>query len=121
MKTVTAQEIKKMQDAGEEFLLVNTLPAEKFGETKIPGAVSIPQEDVDFSQRVEQQAGGKDRPVVVYCASQQCDSSTQGANKLTAAGFTDIYEFEAGWEGWRQAFPEKAAAGKAKKETPAKR
>jgi len=121
MKTITAQELKKMQDAEEVFLLVNTLPAESFDKTKIPGAVSFPQDSADFVQKVEQKAGGKDSPVVVYCASAQCDSSTKGAEKLNAAGFTDVYKFEAGAEGWNKAFPEKEASRKAKEGAPAKR
>ncbi len=118
MNTITAQELRKMQGAGEDFLLVNTLPADSFAKTKIPGAVNIPESDSDFVQRVEMQAGGKGKTVVVYCASSQCDSSTKGAEKLNKAGFTDLYDFEAGFEGWSQ---EKEAGRKTKQEAPAKR
>jgi rhodanese-related sulfurtransferase len=107
MKTVTAQDVKKMRDAGEKFLLVNTLPAENFEKTKIPGAVNIPQDQSDFAERVESQAGGKDNTIVVYCARKDCDSSSQGAAKLEQAGFVDVYDFEEGAEGWQQEFSTK--------------
>ena len=53
MKTITARELRKMRDADEEFLLVNTLDADHFEKTKIPGAVSIPQNASDFAAQVE--------------------------------------------------------------------
>jgi rhodanese-related sulfurtransferase len=120
-KVISAQQLRKLRDAGEEFLLVNTLPTEHFADTKLPGAVNIPQEDADFAERVENKAGGKERTVVVYCANMQCDSSTQGAEKLVAAGFTDVYDFEAGAQGWKQAFNEKEGGRKAKEDAPLKR
>jgi rhodanese-related sulfurtransferase len=120
-KVMSAHELRKLRDAGEDFVLVNTLPRDAFAETKLPGAVNIPQEDADFAEKVEQEAGSKDRTVVVYCANMMCDSSTQGAEKLVAAGFTDVYDFEAGAQGWKQAFNEKEGGRKAKEDAPLKR
>jgi rhodanese-related sulfurtransferase len=115
MHAITAKEVKHMRDRGEDFLLVNTLPANSFDATKIPGAVNIPETDDDFVARVEQRASGKEKPIVVYCASLQCDSSTKAAQKLEAAGFQDVWEFEAGAEGWQQMMKEKRGAGTAKR------
>ena len=121
MKTITAGELRKMRDADEEFLLVNTLDAEHFADTKIPGAVSIPQNASDFVQQTEKQAGAKDRTVVVYCASVRCDSSTQGADKLQNAGFSSVFDFADGYEGWQQINKEKEGGRKAKEDAPLKR
>lgn len=121
MKIVTARELRKMRDADEEFLLVNTLPAEHYAQTKLPGSVNIAEQDGDFVGRVEKKAGGKDRPVVVYCANIRCNSSTNGGEKLDKAGFTDVYDFEEGYEGWDQVFKEKEGGRKAKEDAPAKR
>ncbi len=121
MKTITARELRKMRDADEEFLLVNTLDAENFAKTKIPDAVSIPQTASDFVAQVEKQAGGKNRTVVVYCANVRCDSSTQGADKLQNAGFTSVFDFADGYEGWQQINKEKEGGRKAKEDAPVKR
>lgn len=102
MKSLTAIELDEMQQRNEQFLLVNTLAQEHFDATKISGAVNIPQDDAQFVQRVEKQAGGKDKPVVVYCASKDCESSTKAAEKLEQAGFTRVYDFEAGAKGWKE-------------------
>lgn len=121
MKTITARELRKMREANEPFTLVNTLSGEDFAKTKIPGAVNVPQEDADFAQRVEKHAGGKDQPVVVYCASIRCNSSSNGAEKLDQAGFTEVYDFEEGAEGWQQLNKDKEGGRKAKEDAPAKR
>lgn len=121
MKTITARELRKMRDADEEFLLVNTLDADHFEKTKIPGAVSIPQNASDFAAQIEKRVGGKNRTVVVYCANVRCDSSTQGADKLQNAGFTNVFDFADGYEGWQQINKEKEGGRKAKEDAPLQR
>lgn len=103
MTTVTAQQVKQMRDKNEDFLLINTLNEESFPKTEIPGSINIPQAAADFVQKVEEEAGDKDKKIVVYCANKQCDSSPTAAKKLEAAGFTNVYDFEAGAEGWQEA------------------
>jgi rhodanese-related sulfurtransferase len=102
MKTVDANGLKTLLDGNEDVLLVNTLKAESFEKTRIPGAVNIPLENEDFVARVEQQAGGKDKPVVVYCASQECNSSEKAAEKLENAGFTAVTDFAGGFKAWQE-------------------
>jgi rhodanese-related sulfurtransferase len=120
MKTISAREVRKLREAGEEYLMVNTLPTTKFAETKLPDAVNIPESDDEFAARVEQRLGGKDRPVIVYCANINCDSSTRGAEKLIKAGFTNVYDMAEGYQGWQQAFNEKEGGRKAKEDAPTK-
>jgi rhodanese-related sulfurtransferase len=102
MKTITASELKELLDKNGDVALVNTLAPESFEKTRIPGAVNIPLNDNDFAARVEQEAGGKDKPVVVYCASQQCDSSEKAAKKLEEAGFTAVTDFAGGFKAWQE-------------------
>jgi rhodanese-related sulfurtransferase len=102
MKTIEANELKAVLDGNEDVLLINTLNAGSFERTQIPGAVNIPLEDVDFVARVEEQAGGKDKPIVVYCASQQCNSSEKAAEKLENAGFTAVADFAGGFRAWQE-------------------
>lgn len=121
MKTITARELRKMRDANEDFLLVNSLPAEYFAETKLPGAINVPEQDADFADRVEKRAGSKEKTVVVYCANLQCNSSTNAAEKLDKAGFKTVFDFEEGAEGWNKVFNEKEGGRKAKEDAPLKR
>ncbi len=100
MKTIDANNLKHMLSSESKPTLVNTLPADSFEETRIPRSINIPQDQQDFAERVEQAIGSRDEPVVVYCASRQCDSSTKAAHKLEEAGFSQVYDFEAGTQGW---------------------
>lgn len=110
MKKISAEQLKAMRDRNEDFLLVNTLDEEHFEMTRIPGAINLPQSHDDFVRRVEERAGGKDKQVVVYCANTECESSKQAAKKLDEAGFTNVYDFEDGAKGWKDA-GEKLAVG----------
>lgn len=105
MQQVTTEDLKKIQQTEEPFVLVNVLPAAKFAETEIPGAVNVPFEDPDFADRVAELAGGKDRSVITYCASEECPASTDAARKLEAAGFTDVFDYKAGAKGWKDFEP----------------
>jgi hydroxymethylpyrimidine pyrophosphatase-like HAD family hydrolase/rhodanese-related sulfurtransferase len=67
----------------------------------IPGAINIPLQSEDFAARVEQEAGGKDKPVVVYCANDQCNSSEKAAEKLESLGFTDVRRYTGGAAAWQ--------------------
>jgi rhodanese-related sulfurtransferase len=110
VRNISAQDLKHMWDRGEDFLLVNTLPAEKFSGTKVLGAVNIPESNDDFAARVLEKAGARDRAIVLYCANRDCDSSTKAAQKLLDAGFEDVQVFEEGAEGW-QDFTKSKGAG----------
>jgi rhodanese-related sulfurtransferase len=102
MKTITTNELKSLLDRNEDVLLVNTLSADAFNKTRIPKAVNIPLDDEDFITRVETEAGDKDKRVVVYCASQQCNSSEKAAEKLENAGFTQIMDYAGGFKAWQE-------------------
>jgi rhodanese-related sulfurtransferase len=120
MKTITSREVRKLRDAGEEYLTINTLPSEKFDESKIPDAINIPQDDPNFVAKVSKRAPDHDQAIIVYCANINCDSSTRGAEKLIKAGFTNVYDMAEGYQGWQQAFNEKEGGRRAKEDAPPK-
>jgi rhodanese-related sulfurtransferase len=102
MKTITTEGLKDLKEHNEQLTLVNTLAADAFQTTKIPGAVNVPLESDNFVARVEKEAGGKSKPVVVYCASQKCDSSEKAAQKLESAGFTAVSRYTGGAAAWQK-------------------
>jgi rhodanese-related sulfurtransferase len=102
VQVISTQELKHMWDRGEDFLLVNTLPAEKFSTTKVLSSVNVPESADDFAARVLEKSGSRERTIVLYCASEACDSSNKAAQKLLDASFEDVRVFEAGAEGWRE-------------------
>jgi rhodanese-related sulfurtransferase len=110
MKTVTTSELQNLQSADSELPIINTLPHEAFEKTRIPGAISIPQDEPDFADRVARAVGAKNKTLVVYCASQQCDSSEKATKKLEEAGFTSVLTYKGGAEAWNKEAHKSAAA-----------
>jgi rhodanese-related sulfurtransferase len=102
MKSITTDRLQKLQNESDDFLLVNTLDAEHFPKTKIPGSVNIPQSQDDFTAKVLEASGSKQKLVVTYCASEECNSSTQAAKKLEDAGF-NVADYEGGAKAWKDA------------------
>lgn len=102
MKTITTEDLKALKDQNKNVTLVNTLAAESFQKTMIPGAINVPLDSNDFAARMEHEAGGKNKPIVVYCASQQRDSSEKAARKLESVGFTAVSRYTGGAAAWQQ-------------------
>jgi rhodanese-related sulfurtransferase len=84
----------------EDFVLINVLPEDNFNEKHIRTSINIPHEDKQFTEMVEKVAGSKDRKIVVYCASFDCDASKKAAEKLEKAGFDRVYDYEGGTKDW---------------------
>lgn len=101
MKTIETAQLKEMKQRDEDFTLVNVLPQDQFDAEHIPGSQNAPVGRDDFEETVRRLSAG--RPVVVYCSSEDCDASPTAARKLEQAGFSPVYDYEAGMRGWKAA------------------
>lgn len=52
METITREELKEKMDRGDEFMLVDTLGAEVYEESHLPGAINLPLEEIDRAGEV---------------------------------------------------------------------
>ena len=102
MKTISTEQLKAMQADRRGVLLINSLDESQFDFSRILDALNVPESGDDFIERVEQIAGSKERAIVVYCASFECNSSTRAAEKLDAAGFEEVYDYKGGAKAWKQ-------------------
>lgn len=108
MKSISRDDLKTMNETEhEDFVLINVLPRDAFNKQHIRTSVNIPVDDDDFVETVGKVVGKKDRKIVVYCASFDCDASPKAAKKLEDAGFTQVYDYEGGTKDW---FEQKQAA-----------
>ncbi|HEX5009828.1 MAG TPA: rhodanese-like domain-containing protein [Planctomycetota bacterium] len=103
MQTMSLDELRQWRRQKKDFLLLDVLDDSQFQQGHVPGSRSAPVALPDFEQQVARQAGRKDRPVVVYCASMTCDASTRAARRLEDAGFTDVHDFKGGMKTWQEA------------------
>lgn len=89
---------KLMSDARP--VLINVLPNESYMAKRIPGSINIPQEEIDTIENV---VPDKEQDIVVYCANEDCDASPNAAEALIENGYKNVWDFEEGLAGWRNA------------------
>ena len=99
---VTWEETAPRVEAGD-WILVDARDEEQFHARHIPGAISLPgnayPEMIEFF--AEEQ--GKNKTVVVYCGTEDCDLSTELALRLRdEAGFGDIRILDGGFLAWQR-------------------
>lgn len=103
MKEIDAAQLKQLREREPEVEVINVLEPDAFREARIPGSRNIPVSSTEFVQEVESVLGDRDKDVVVYCASQECDASPRAARKLEEAGFTHVFDFTGGTRAWGEA------------------
>jgi len=87
-------------DAGEDLLVVDVLSPESYQARHLPGAINLPVYAIDEGAV---RGWARDRKIVVYCASFECQASPTAARKLEALGFTRVWDFEGGLKDWSEA------------------
>ena len=101
METITTQELKQKIDSGNKFELIDVLPKESYEGRHLPKAKSIPVNEL--ADRAEKELSDKEKEVVVYCASKECQASPTAAKKLIEMGYKKVVDFEDGLAGWQDA------------------
>jgi rhodanese-related sulfurtransferase len=66
-KTISRDELKQKIDRGDDFLLVETLPATAYHHNHLPGAINLPPDKV--TALASQVLPDRSAEIVVYCAS----------------------------------------------------
>jgi rhodanese-related sulfurtransferase len=84
-----------------DFVLANALTERSFAQRRIQGSVSLPAAAItaDLAERV---IGGRNRPVVVYCAGYGCGAGARAAARLEEVGFAQVFEYTPGLAEWEQ-------------------
>jgi adenylyltransferase/sulfurtransferase len=94
--TVTAPELKAMQDAGEDFLLVDVRETGEYEIVRIPGSVLIPKGELP--SRLSSLP--TDKPVLLYCKSGV--RSAEALALLKGAGFASARHLQGGVLAWQK-------------------
>jgi rhodanese-related sulfurtransferase/DNA-binding MarR family transcriptional regulator len=81
--------------AGDRVVIVDVRPALEYEEGHIPGAISIPPDDLPG--RIDDLP--RDRPIVAYCRGAYCLFADEAVAMLRERGF-DAYRLDGGWLEW---------------------
>ena len=95
---VTVDEVKERMDRGEPFTFIDARNPEAWGEaeSKLPGAIRIPVDDLD--QHLTEIP--HDRAVIVYCTCPHEASAADVAVKLIDAGRKSVHPLFGGFDAW---------------------
>lgn len=86
---IAPEEAKTIMDSDKNIIILDVRTAEEYEEKHIPGALLIPNEDIQSTPM--DQLPDMDKQILVYCRSG--NRSAQAAKKLIEAGYTKVYDF----------------------------
>jgi rhodanese-related sulfurtransferase len=102
LPSITADELVRKIEAGDDFVLVDALAPMAYAHSHLPGAINLPPSAVDPT-RLARRIPDLDTEIVVYCASPDCEDSIATAQRLQALGYTNVHHYPGGKNEWRDA------------------
>jgi len=99
-KEIKTLDLKKWMDAEDKPILINSLSPIEFGESYIPGSISIPMELMQVSQSMPADPAV---PLVFYSYGPGCMKAKNAANTAFQMGYQNVYWYREGIEGWKKA------------------
>lgn len=83
-------------------IFIDTRTSDRYRLGHIPGAISLPIEELSFEEFSLENLG-LDQKIVTYCDGEECSESIDLALYLEEIGFSNIYFFMSGWQEWKNA------------------
>jgi rhodanese-related sulfurtransferase len=96
IQEITAGELQRMQQSGEEFTLIDVRERDEHQKGSIPGAVGLPRGVLEVN--IDQITTDKDRNIVLYCGGGS--RSALAALNLKKMGFRNVKSLVGGYRGW---------------------
>lgn len=104
---ISTEDLKKKIDAGDDMIIIDTMPKKSYDSNRIPGALNaelpVKIEDVTDEQRaafVEALGQDKEKTIILYCGFVSCERSHVGAIIAKEEGFTNILRQPGGIIAW---------------------
>jgi rhodanese-related sulfurtransferase len=99
VRVLSTAELQQGLDRDSGLHVLNVQTDQFFAGELIPGSRRIPLDRIE--EGVKELP--KDAPIVTYCAGPACSQSSQAAQKLTDLGYTNVFAYADGLEGWKAA------------------
>src|SRR5438876_12276642 len=90
--------LKKMQQSGDDFVLIDVREPDEVSRGTIPGAVPIPRGVLELN--IDQVTTDKNKNIVLYCGGGS--RSALAAQSLKKMGFKNVISLAGGYRGWSQ-------------------
>jgi rhodanese-related sulfurtransferase len=82
-------------------IVFEALDQKYFDHGHLPGARMMPPAEI--AATAANHVGGKQTPIVVYCASDTCANSHEAARELATLGYTNVAVYPGGKKDWAEA------------------
>ena len=83
-------------DGVKPYILADARDLDSYEDSHIPGAVSIPVEQVDkIADKYD-----KSLEIITYCGNYDCSASTAAAKEFIKRGFRNVRDFKGGIKEW---------------------
>ena len=99
-RLIKREDLKRMIDEGEPFVLLNVLDRNVYGCEHICGSINIPVNEIEAEAP---SAIRKDELVVVYCGGPSCTASENAKDTLESIGYFNVRRYKGGLEEWKKA------------------
>lgn len=97
---IHTSELKAWYDQGKQMIVLDTRSKPYYDGTLLPQAQWLSYEASE--QELAAAIPSKNSLVVIYCWSPGCPASQYMADRLVAAGYTNIYKYPEGLQDWMQ-------------------
>ena len=99
IREVSIDQVRAMQQAGEEFELVDVREQDEWRRGHLPGARHLGKGIIE--RDIEGAIPEHDAPIVLYCGGGY--RSALAADALQAMGYTHVASMWGGWRAWTEA------------------
>lgn len=96
---ITLPEVEELWH-NQAAVIVDSRPASEFRRGHVPGAISVPLEEVKGGNYLLLERISPGRPLIIYCEGGDCLTSLNLARLLHGRGFGDLRVFSGGWAEW---------------------
>jgi rhodanese-related sulfurtransferase/polyisoprenoid-binding protein YceI len=103
INTVSVSDLRAMDKEHPNTYLVDVLPPDHFENVHIPGAKNACVFFVSFLDDLASIISDKKERVVVYGSSERSHDVKMAIEKMTRAGYLEVYELKGGIKAWREA------------------
>jgi rhodanese-related sulfurtransferase len=98
IEEIGADDLKQMQQAGEDFTLIDVRESDEVAKGTIPDAVPMARGILEVN--IDKITSDKDRKLVLYCGGGS--RSALAALNLKKMGFHKVISLAGGYRGWRE-------------------
>jgi len=91
-------DVRRMQQAGEDFTLIDVREPDEQAKGIVPGAIKVPRGILEIN--IDQITTDKDHKLVLYCGGGS--RSALAALNLKKMGFRNVFSMAGGYREWRE-------------------